>query len=310
MKQKHYMDIQYIRKTDTEFVQKNIGGFELGDEVVIQEKVDGSNVCAAYDAETGKMVAFSGKYELGFGNSLNGFWEYTQKLNSDEYKNEANYRYFGEWVVKNKIVYRQECVRHWYVFDVYDTDKKRWLLQKEVKSLCEKHNLEYVHTFYVGPFQGWDHVKQFMDDSAYGDQQEGVIIKNQTKLGDAENRLPAVLKIVNADFKERTSPRMKRPVDPEEEKQKEYAMELVKSVVTEARVRKQIFALRDEGILPETLSPEDMKTVARNLPARVYQDCVKEEPETVSAAGGYFSKMCAGVTMQLARKMILGGEEK
>jgi hypothetical protein len=49
-----------------------------------------------------------------------------------------------------------------------------------------------------------------------------------------------------------------------------------------------------------------MKLVARNLPKRIYDDCVKEENELVMAAGEYFGKMCGSTTMKHARDIILG----
>ena len=43
MEQKKFMDISRI-KEDTELTAANTGGFHVGDHIVIQEKVDGSNV--------------------------------------------------------------------------------------------------------------------------------------------------------------------------------------------------------------------------------------------------------------------------
>ena len=64
--------------------------------------------------------------------------------------------------------------------------------------------------------------------------------------------------------------------------------------------------MRDEGILPEKITPQDMRTVANNLPKRIYDDCLKEEKELVEAAGQYFGKLCGGKTMLFAKEIILG----
>ena len=64
--------------------------------------------------------------------------------------------------------------------------------------------------------------------------------------------------------------------------------------------------MRDEGIIPTEWCEQDMKTVARNLPKRIYTDCVKEEPEVVRAAGQYFGKFCSVISMNYAREIILG----
>ena len=50
MEQKKFMDISRI-KEDTEFMTSNTNGFEVGDLIVIQEKVDGSNASIIYDSE-------------------------------------------------------------------------------------------------------------------------------------------------------------------------------------------------------------------------------------------------------------------
>lgn len=67
-----------------------------------------------------------------------------------------------------------------------------------------------------------------------------------------------------------------------------------------------IYKLRDEGVLPTKLNPEDMGMIARILPKEIYEDCIKEEKEMVIAAGEYFGKMCSSITMLHARCIILG----
>ena len=49
-----------------------------------------------------------------------------------------------------------------------------------------------------------------------------------------------------------------------------------------------------------------MKIVAQNLPKRIYEDCVKEEKESVMACGEYFGKMCGSTVMKHAKSIILG----
>lgn len=90
MKQKKFMDISRI-KEDTELTESNTKGFEVGDHIVIQEKVDGSNAAIAYDSDTGKLVAFSRNQELNEVNTLNGFYNWVQTLNSDEFKKYPSY---------------------------------------------------------------------------------------------------------------------------------------------------------------------------------------------------------------------------
>ena len=53
------------------------------------------------------MVAFSRKQELSFSNTLNGFWNFVQEFSEERkalFKEHSNWRVFGEWSNKNKII--------------------------------------------------------------------------------------------------------------------------------------------------------------------------------------------------------------
>ena len=300
------MDISRVKFGD-DLTSSNTGGFEVGDIIQITEKWDGSNASIRYDIETGKLVAFSRRLELTFNNTLNGFWNYVQGLNPDDYKNTPNYVIFGEWGVKNAIRYNPEAYGKWYVYDIYDVEKEEYLPQTEVKKFVEEHGLTYIHVLYEGEFVSWEHCKTFCNSPAYGDKQEGIVIKNQTKLNNPYSRTPFVLKIVNECFSEVKKDSHRQKIeDPQKIKEREYVQSIVDMVVTKRRVEKEIFKMRDEGIVPEKIEPSDMKIVAQNLPKRIYEDCLKEERELVESAGEYFGKMCSSKAMCFAREIILG----
>ena len=128
------------------------------------------------------------------------------------------------------------------------------------------------------------------------------VVKNQTKLGDKSVKLPVYLKIVNEAFQESMKT---KEINVEAEAAKTVAQEFAKQIVTRNRVEKMLLKLRDEQILGDIVTPEDMRTVAKNLPNRVYEDCVKEEPEIVQAMGQYAGKAISSKTMQLAREILL-----
>lgn len=195
MERKSFMDIQRLKEGFAD-------DFRPGDEIVIQEKFDGSNASFRYDVETGKLVAFSRRQTLNpLDNTLSGFYNYIQSLNADEFKDYPDYVVFGEWSgARNAIIYYPECTKKWYVFDIYDVNEQVYLQQSEVKKFAEEHGLDYINTYYVGPFISWDHVMSFMGTSAYGDIQEGIIVKNQTKLNDPNTRLPFVVKSLVKNF--------------------------------------------------------------------------------------------------------------
>lgn len=301
MQQKKFMDIQRLK-------DQFVDGFRPEDMIVVQEKIDGSNAATRYDAETGTMVTFSRKKTLDQYNTLNGFYNYIQTLNVDDYKEFPQYVIFGEWTgARNAIIYNKESTNKWYVFDIYDVEKEQYLPQEYVKEFAEEHDLIYVNTYYVGPFISWEHTMSFMGTSAYGDTQEGIVVKNQTRLNDQSERLPFVVKIVGEKFQEiKKSNHIRKIEDPQKLQERQNAMTLTESIVTMRRVEKELYKMRDEGILPLDWSESDMTKVARELPSRVYADCVKEEPEIVNEVGKYFGKFCSATAMKYARNIILG----
>lgn len=305
MKQKHFIDIENLREEDTELRASNAKGFEVGDIISITEKCDGSNASIRYDNETNSLIAFSRKQMLSYDKTLRGFWNYVQNLDIKPFKDFPSYYVFGEWNGGNKIKYNPEYVNKWLVYDIYDANTERWMNQDVVKAWCKNYGFEYVHELYYGPFISWEHCRSFSHTPAYGDRIEGIIVKNQFKLNDPDTRFPFYLKIVNDDFKE-SMKTCEKVIDPAVEAAKSDSQRIVESIVTKNRVEKELFKMRDEGILPEKLAPTDMGLVARYLPKRIYDDCIKEEKELVVAAGEYFGKMCSSLTMKFAREIICG----
>lgn len=307
MEQKHFMDIERIKYSD-ELKNGNVDGFEVGDIIQITEKVDGSNASICYDSETGKLVAFSRKQELSYNNTLNGFWNWVQSLDETMFTKYPNYVFFGEWLTAHKVQYIQDAYKKFYFYDVFDKNSREYLPQIAVKELAKEFGFIYVHEYYYGPFISWEHCRSFLNkgsDIAVGDI-EGIVCKNQTRINSTYSKLPFVLKIINESFSEVMKNREK-VVDPDKVAGMTKAQEIVDMLVTRNRVEKEIFKMRDEGILPEKIEPTDMKTVAKNLPKRIYDDCLKEEREYVIDAGEYFGKTCGATAMKLAKEIILGG---
>ena len=318
--QKKFIDIDYIREDDlvigkkedgTDAIRpKNTGAFELGDIIQITTKIDGANASIAYDETTDKLEIFSRTNLLDQPGALRGFYDYVKteiepKADWSVYK---DFVFFGEWCVKHSVMYNPEWHNKWRVYDIWDKMLGSYLPQSCVKNLCKRLGLEYIEELYYGPFISWDHCRSFLNKStAYGPEQEGIVIKNQSKLGKEDNRAPAYLKIVNEKFKEaQHSKKEKKPIDPEVEAAKAEAAKLVASIVTEARVRKLILKLVDEGLVPAELQPKDMGAVMKLLPKQCFDDCLKEEPEVVKQLGEFAGKFIAAETAKQARKIVVG----
>lgn len=306
---KHFVDIERVRETDEELKVNNCQSFSVGDHIVIQTKIDGANSSATW--EDGEVKCFSRKNELSPINTLRGFWNYISELDKTMFESNPNWVIFGEWLVKHSITYNVDVINKWYVYDIYDKALQSYLPQTVVKEFCNMWKLNYIETLYDGKFKSWEHVREFLHaSSVYGETQEGVVIKNQEHLFgyEVENgRQPSYIKIVNTAFSEVKAHNHEQKVqDPQKLEAKAKAEEIMSTIITEARVRKEINKMIDEGILPEKISTQDMGIVAKNLPRRIMEDCMKEEKEIVYSAGEYCGKAGSVITMNLAKKIILG----
>lgn len=184
-------------------------------------------------------------------------------------------------------------------------ETQSYVHQNILDLLCEELELTKVKTLaYIPSFKGWETVLPFANPkySFYGNTQEGIVVKNQSKLEvDKELREPVYIKIVNEAFKE--TQKVKQ-VDPEKEKALKNAQDLLAGVVTNNRVSKVLGKLQEDGEVPKELTPDDLGKVAKKLPKAVFEDVKKEEPEIVEAAGKFAGKVSGSYTMAIAREII------
>ena len=209
---------------------------------------------------------------------------------------------------KHTVQYPKEAYNKFYVYDTYDTKFGEWLPQKLVENIAIALNLPYIKTWYDGEFISWEHCKSFLPKSVYGEvEQEGIVVKNMTKLNSLDNHEPFYVKIVNTRFKEKMDRKEKKEQSPEELAENERENGKTATIVTPARVEKLIHKCVDEGIIPEAWSAEDMKTIARNVPKMVVEDCLKEEPEIVATIDN-FGKRANSLTMKLVKNILAAKE--
>lgn len=299
MKQKKFMDIERLKES-------MIDGFQKGDHIVVQEKIDGANFSIRYDPGTDSVASFSRKNPLSFQNDLRGAWGWSQKLDKNLVKDVLgnNLVLFGEWLVPHTIVYPQERYQNAYFYDIYDTETEQYFKQDKVKELINSLGLIYVPVFYDGEFQSWEHIQEFVGRTDLGGEHgEGVVVKNMSRINDPNTRLPFYTKIVGEKFSEKKSVKPKM-IDPEKVAERERLQNLVDTVVTEGRVTKLVHKMVDEGIIPEKWDEHDMSTIARNIGKDVYYDCVKEEPDVVEQVGGDFGRLANGAAMRIVRNIL------
>lgn len=190
------------------------------------------------------------------------------------------------------------------MYDIYDTEVGIYLPQNTVEATADLLNLTYVPVFYNGEFISWEHCMGFVGKTELGGEYgEGIVIKNQTRLNDPNSRLPFYVKIVGEKFTETKGHKVKT-VDPDKLKNMEENKALAETIVTEARVIKLLNKFVDENILPADWGAKEMPIIAKNLIKAVYEDCVKEEPETVKQIDN-FGKVANGIAMQIAKGIMV-----
>ncbi len=132
------------------------------------------------------------------------------------------------------------------------------------------------------------------------------MVKNQTKIQLPDNHLPVYVKIVSNRFRETKPVPHKKETNPELQKRKDTAIELTNSIITKARVQKMIHNLVDEGLIRSSWDETDMRYLAGCLGKRVYDDCIKEEPEIVRQIDELYSfgKLVSSAAMRIAREIL------
>ena len=303
MEQKKYIDIERCK-------QRYAETFKVGEQIVVQVKIDGSNASIAYDENINSLVAFSRRQELSEKNNLNGFWNFVQTLDVSIFKEILGNRYiiFGEWLTPHAVKYPQQMYNKFYMFDVWDKVAEEYLPQEKSFSIFKKlqpYITEYVNTLYSGDFISWDALLNLLKENTYGESpcMEGIVIKRQNCLDSKSSRLPFYVKIVSEQFSEVHKSKKQKAIDPEAIAKKEANLALAATIVTPQRVQKMIYKFIEDGLLPQDWDEHNLKDISKILPNAIYKDCVKEENETVQQVED-FGKVAAKLSMSIVRDLI------
>lgn len=306
---KKYLDIERCK-------QKYAETFNVGEKIVIQEKIDGSNASIRYDEESGTLKAFSRRLELNSENTLNGFWDYVQSLNTIAFKEVLGSRYivFGEWMgAKHAIKYPEDVYGKFWMFDVWDTQTEQYLPYEETRAFYGRliacgnkgKKFNFVPVFYIGKFESWEKTMELVGKTEVGAEPsgEGIVIKRQDCLDSKSSRLPFYVKIVSEQFSEVHKSRKQKAIDPAAIAKKEANIALAATIVTQQRVQKMLYKFIEDGLLPQDWDEHNLKDISKILPNAIYRDCVKEESETVQQIED-FGKVAAKLSMSIVRDLI------
>lgn len=255
------------------------GVIQEGDYITITEKIDGANASFRLDDTNPLGVScYSRNQPLTKENTLGGFYNWVEEyIVPIKDKLNPNYIYYGEWLNKHKIIYKDECYKKFYMFSIWNEslELQQYVSDEIVKAEAIKLNILQPQYFYEGKYISFEHIMSFVGKSNMTlepNTGEGVVVKNVSYF-DRYNR-QVFVKLVSDKFAE--VQKQKLPKNPNVNLKE---VEVVKSVLTSARISKLMYKLVDEGLLKEDYSIENMGEILKALGNRVYDDIMKEESE-------------------------------
>lgn len=179
-----------------------------------------------------------------------------------------------------------------------------YLSDEVVRSEAERLELLTVQYFYYGEYISFEHLMSFVGKSELTEEPntgEGIVVKNVSYFDNHGRQV--FVKLVSDKFRE--VQQQKKPKNPNVDSK---VVEVIKSVLTKARVSKLIHKLVDEGLLKEDFAIEDMVTILRELKDRPYQDIMKEEPEIIGSIEEKIIKRTIGKNIPNIVKEVLKEE--
>ena len=265
VEQKKFTDVTRLGHKTT------VGVLNEGDQIVIQEKIDGAN--ASFRRVGNELVGFSRNHQLHEGNTLGGFYQFVQDL---DISIGEGLIFFGEWTNPHKVKY-PEHQKKFFLFDIYDIEQGKYLPFDIVEKTGTELGLNIVPVFYRGEYQSFEHLQSFVGKTALGgklgdiETGEGIVVKNVNYVDRFGNQ--KYVKLVTDSFRE--VQKQKPPKDPKIASTAEQVF--VNATVTEARIEKFLHKFVDEGIIDEIYGIEDMGVILKNMNPRIKEDILKEE---------------------------------
>lgn len=260
---KKYMHIE-------RFGNDEVQGIELGN-CTIFPKIDGTNGSAW--AEDGIVFAGSRRRVLSAEEDNAGFYAHVQ--NTPEYKKfldrYPHLRLYGEWLVPHSLkTYTKDAWRRFYVFDVYDDIKEKYLPYSVYQEILKHYEIDYIPAMCTFKNATHDNLTVELQNNKFLIEEgagfgEGIVIKNY----EFQNRFGRTVfaKIVSNQFKEKHQ----REMGPTEKKFKEMVEQKIVDEYVDAH-----FVGKTYAKIVNECGGWNSKYIPRLLNT-VYYDLVNEE---------------------------------
>lgn len=298
---------------------KKSGGLREVGKIFVQEKLDGANFRFGLEEHLDKQYHTDDR-EIVFGSRNVAF-----KNKKDENKQFAEpisfvrdticpvdirgiestlggrVTIFGEAMMPHTLTYNFEDIPTFVGFDIWDHERDQFVAPTDAEHFFENAlGLDYAPILDTVSVEEWDEYNTTVPESAYGDvKAEGLVLKNP--------ETGVWSKMVRQDFKEKN----KQTFGKSKSQQEVGAEKLSYQYITNARIKKQVHKLIDEGewdsMQMEMMAPKNGND---GLPQAVIRDMAKEEganiflKESWEVDIGEFRSITSSRCARVLRKMI------
>lgn len=242
--------------------------------VLIQEKVDGSQISFGLDAD-GELQMRSKGAQLHVGAPAKMFAKGVEAMLAIKPLLRPGLVYRGEYLMKpkhNVLAYDRTPDKHIILFDIEDTNQGAgyFLSPDEVSAEAARLGLEVVPTYHFGPFSGLAALRELLDRVSVlgGAKIEGVVVKNYARFTPDKNVMMG--KFVSETFKEVHQGEFRK----DNPTQGDIESELIAAYRTPARWAKAVQHLREKGVLTD--SPKDIGPLIVEVRTDVAKECEEE----------------------------------
>lgn len=248
----------------------------LSGPVVVEEKLDGSQLSAMVDAD-GELVMRSKGADIIIDNppamfkaGVDAFLELATEM-------VPGWVYRGEYLQKpkhNTLAYARVPAKHVIIFDI-DRGGQDYLDPDEKRTEAGRLGLEVVPTFFEGRVESLDALKALLERESClgGAKPEGFVLKRYDAFGEDKKTLMA--KYVTEAFKEVHGGEW-RKANP---KSGDIIQSIIESFKTEARWQKAVQHLRERGVLTD--SPKDIGALMREVAEDVSKEAQTDIRDTL-----------------------------
>jgi len=271
---------------------RNQGVLQRGN-LIIKEKLDGANFRFTVNQVEGETKLFFGSKNVEY--KIDGETDYSENVDGrftdaiEHVRNQVDpeevrenfgtrYTFFAENMVKHSLDYDWDDVPQVIGFDVYDHEEEEYLSHAQAYDMFNKLGLETAPIIDSVDAESFDHEEYEIPESNWRDgKAEGVVIINQDQHEDNRSGFSTRAKMVTEEFKEKH----KKATGARQSTEAIHGHEkVVSKYCTDARIRKQIDKMIDEG---RELGMELMgnKKSSAGLPIRVSTDILEEEADEI-----------------------------